>query len=79
MHDINVLVNSLGNEVASRVDLSERKLVVVLVVENVHQVRVERVNVIKLGKLHQARVVVCKMRYERGRCEYVCALSCHGT
>ena len=60
-----VVLGHVVDEVLGRVDLPQGQLVVVSVVEDVHEVGVERVDVIQLGKLVQdggKLVVECLLR-----------------
>ena len=60
LHETDVVARYVVDEVLGRVDLAQRQLVVVLVVQDVHEVGVERVYVVQLGKLghHHRQAVV---------------------
>ncbi len=51
----------LVDEVPDGVDLAERKLIVVLVVQNVDQISIERVHIIQLGELWLRNEIVGKV------------------
>ena len=50
----------LINQMSSHVDLTQGKLVVVLIIKNVHEIRVEWMNLVKLGELgeHTCQTIV---------------------
>ena len=60
LHEADVVARHAVDEVFGGVDLPQRQLVVVLVVENVHEIGVERVDVVQLGELghHRRQPVV---------------------
>ena len=53
LEETNVVLGHVVDEVPGGVELTERQLVVVLVVEDVHEVGVERMHLLELGKLFE--------------------------
>merc|ERR1719219_2112225 len=53
LEEPDVVLGHVVNEVPGGVDLTQRKLVVVFVVQNIHQIRIERMYVFQLGKVLQ--------------------------
>ena len=55
LHQAHVVLRHVVHEVLGGVDLAQSQFVVVLVVEDVHEVGVERMNIIQLRELHHYR------------------------
>lgn len=53
LEETHIVLGDIVDEVESDVDLTEGQLVVVLVIEDVHKISIERVDVIQLGEVCQ--------------------------
>ena len=66
LHQTHVVLGHVVDEVFGRVDLAQGQLVVILVVEDVHEVGIKRVDVVQLGELghHRGELVVERLLRE---------------
>lgn len=70
--------NLLINQVSGGVQLSQRQLVMILIVQHIHQIRIERMHIIQFRKLGQnlrqtiVKTLLCKLDFAHVKRAYPC-------